>query len=64
MQIIAGIISILRYLVSVYVHILVLVWWRPEFRAETSSHVIKLFAKCVLLVTENINRYHTTRHNK
>ena len=27
-------------------------WW-PEFRVETSCHVIKLLVRCVLVVTEN-----------
>jgi len=28
----------------------VMAWWWPEFRVETRCHVIKLFAKCVLVV--------------
>jgi len=35
----------------------IMVWWWPAFRVETWCHVIKLLAKCVLVVTENIDRY-------
>jgi len=32
-------------------------WW-PGFRVKTSCHVIQLFAKSVLVVTENTDRYY------
>ena len=31
-------------------------WW-PKSRVKTSRHLINLFAKCVLVVTENFYRY-------
>ena len=31
----------------------IMAYWRPKFRVETSCHVIKLFAKCALVVIEN-----------
>ena len=31
------------------------VWCGPEFKVETSCQIIKLFAKCVLVVTENFD---------
>ena len=33
-------------------------WWWPGFGVETSCDATKLFAKCVLVVTENIYRYY------
>jgi len=42
-----------------YIHIL-LSWpgEDPEFRVENSCHIIKLFAKCVFILIENIDRFY------
>jgi hypothetical protein len=35
-----------------------MVWWRHESRFESNCRLIKLFANCLLDVTENIDRCH------
>jgi len=36
----------------------IMAWWWPESRVEAGCHLIKLFAKCVLVVIENTDRYY------
>jgi len=48
------------YCISLYIHQYsrVMAWWWPEFRVEIRCQSIQLFANCVLVVTEYLDRYY------
>jgi len=52
-----GVLQLMLFSFCMQSYFCITAWWRPEFRVETSCHLIKLFIKCALVVTENAARY-------
>ena len=42
----------------IHSYLCIMAWWWPEFRVQARCHVIKLFAKCVLVVIVNLEGYY------
>jgi len=50
-------VKLIVFIFCIYSFSCITAWWWPEFRVETGCHVVKLFVKFVLFVTENTDRY-------